>query len=194
MQKVMLLQARGITEGAKTAALRGVHRADTFVINGDAKQIGVEWEYWQHGRSVDCVQHHPHNIASDVGEIVQLEWGGIGNIGMAKYTAIEMVDYDKLTDADLAALGYNSRQDFEENVAGRKGWLYRFEYLGMDKSVQKTMRMGGDEWLAIANRLHETGKTFTNYVLDLAAQDAGFKRAVRKEGAPIGNKNNRYSK
>lgn len=134
VHRIAVLDAERMTR-AKTALLTLMTRQDRY-------RIGDTWhnaaERWGNGENVDEVNHYGrHQMAA--GDVLIVERIDGKPIMHVQIDGIRMMHTDALTQADIAALGYDNREMFAaewQDVFGGKVWWYEMRRIDA-RSVYK---------------------------------------------------------
>lgn len=123
---------------SKTAMLTVATWADFFRIDEQWHALH-QWRLWKHGRVVNEVSHLGEYTTrlGDILAVCPLESDDI--VCRVQVTEIRMVDCDRLTDQELAELGYASREEYhrqwhEMTEDSSRGWFMRVMLLS-DRST-----------------------------------------------------------
>jgi hypothetical protein len=96
----------------------------------DQFRLGDRWRFardaWQHGQAVDEVNHYGiHRTA--LGDVLNVGTPEVPNATSVHVIGITMADFDRLTEADIAALGFADRAALAAEwgtLEGARGWLF----------------------------------------------------------------------
>lgn len=108
----------------KSALLTGVTRMDEYRQDSTWRHLD---DGWQHGRSVDAIQHAGKRHFS-AGDVLQINNMLSQPVAQVMITTIEMIETKQMTDADAQALGYRDKAEYmaEGYMGDARGWLIRF--------------------------------------------------------------------
>lgn len=113
---------------AKTAMLAMVTKQDRCRINGTWYSVN---QRWQHGQPVEEVNHYGKHTTA-LGDVIIAQRIDEITIAHVQVNAIEMADTNQLTEADINALGYADRAEFNADwgeVFSGRCWLFRITHL-----------------------------------------------------------------
>ncbi len=122
----------------KTAMLTIATWADFFRVDAQWHALH-QWRLWKHGKAVNEVSHFGEYTTrlGDILAVCPLESDEI--VCRVQVTEIRMVDCDRLTDQELAELGYASREEYHSQWRdmaedSARGWFLRVMLLS-DRST-----------------------------------------------------------
>jgi len=124
---------------SKTAMLTMATWADFFRVDEQWHALH-RWRLWKHGKTVNEVSHFGEytTCLGDVLAVCPLESDNI--VCRVQVTEIRMVDCDRLTDQELAELGYTTREEYNSQwrdmaEGSARGWFMRVMLLSDHSTI-----------------------------------------------------------
>jgi hypothetical protein len=126
-------------DARRTGFLAAGTRADRYRTTPDSSWQGI-YDGWEEGKHVESVSHFGRH-QTDRGDILILESLKGEVLAQVQVVDIIMVQNEALSDEHLQALGYASRQEYDQDygrlIMSGKAWFFKVEHVSPQQIIDQ---------------------------------------------------------